>query len=69
LQNALQVEKMLRIAREGTENPHKTKQPSSEGEEVAHYLGVEAGLYVESGRRAGPNQLDFGPVIPEKLVV
>ena len=66
---------------DGTENPHKTKQPSSAGsvgssggskpleEEVAHDLGVEAGLDAESGRRAGPNQLDFGPVTPEKLVV
>jgi hypothetical protein len=54
---------------DGTENPHKTKQRSSAGEEVARYLGVEAGLYVESGRKAGPNQLDFGPVFPEKLVV
>jgi hypothetical protein len=66
---------------DGTENLHKTKQPSSAGsvgssggskppeEEVAHYLGVEVGLYVESGRRAGPNQLDLGAVTPEKLVV
>jgi hypothetical protein len=53
----------------GTENPHKTKRPSSADEEVAHDLGVEAGLYVESGPRAGPDPLDFGPVIPEKLVV
>jgi hypothetical protein len=45
------------------EDPHQTKQPSSAGsvgssdgskpleEEATHYLGVEAGLYAESGRR------------------
>ena len=47
---------------DGTENPHKTKQPSSAGsvgssggskpleEEVAHDLGVEADLYTQPDR-------------------
>jgi hypothetical protein len=59
---------------DGTENPHKTEQPSSAGsvgssggskpqeEEAAHYLGGEVGLYIEFGRDSGQNGLISAPL-------